>query len=153
VRLVGNRIHHGAVGLVFREKSGGIVEENEIFAASENGVSIGGVGTNPRLSRNSIHDNDMHGVAVWLNGRPTIEENEIHRNGMSGLWLLDGANPLVRSNRVFGNPVGVQVEPGASATLERNELYGNEHAVVYPESGRHWVELIDNVMEPDAGPT
>jgi hypothetical protein len=64
---------------------------------------------------------------------------------------LDGANPVVRSNRVFASPIGVEVEAGASATLERNELNQDERPIVYPESGRHRVELIDNVMEPGAG--
>jgi F-box protein 11 len=101
------------------------IEDNAISAVWD-GVATRGVGTNPIVRGNRLHECGRSGIAVYHGASPSIEDNDIWRSGHVGIDVAwEGTNPLIRGNRIHdGTNAGIWVQFGASPRIEDNDISG-----------------------------
>jgi parallel beta-helix repeat protein len=141
---------HNRAGISVDDGASPRIEENEIWANSGAGISIGArnivltgfrwnnAGTDPLVQANRVHDGVGPGILVWGGASPRIEENQIWANALAGIEIRGrGTDPLVRANRVHdgqnqgifvhdGKTTGI-VSGGASPRIEVNEIWANAY--------------------------
>ena len=85
-----------------------------------------GLGGNPTLRRNRIHDNKQCGVITVEKGQVILEDNDIIANAFPGIAIKTGGYAVIRHNRVNQNGrEAVHVSGGGGGTVEDNDLRGN----------------------------
>lgn len=91
-----NRIHNCETsGIFFRERSGGLVAGNVIYANREAGVDIRS-GSDPIIQHNQIHSGRRSGVVILDRGKGLIRDNDIFDNAEAGVYILYRGNPVVK---------------------------------------------------------
>jgi F-box protein 11 len=108
-------------------------------------------GADPRLRRNTIHDNVEGGVLVYDGGLGTLEDNYITANSLADVQIESGGNPTLRRNQIRGGPGigGVLIRDSGLGTLEDNDITGSQSAGVEIDGGAnptlHRNQIHDNV--------
>ena len=96
VVILNNRIHDcGTSGIIFRERSTGLVAGNHIYGNKEAGADIRS-GSDPILQHNHIHSGKRSGVVILDRGKGVIRDNDIYDNKEAGVYILYRGNPIVR---------------------------------------------------------
>jgi parallel beta-helix repeat protein len=114
-------------GIRVRDGASPRIEGNEIWGNTMHGIQISGVGTDPLVRANRLHDCRTSGIGVRDGASPRIEGNEIWGTTGSGIDVSGArTDPLVQANRIHdGHDCGISVRDGASPRIEGNEIRGN----------------------------
>ena len=137
--LKNNRIHDAKFkdqtneigqGIYLYENAAGVIEENEIFENSTNGIGLN-FGADPVVRNNRILKNKWSGISVnKSNG--IFEENEVFENGSNGISIYSEADPLVCNNQILKNTDhGIWIYNMGCGTIEKNEIFENENDGVH----------------------
>lgn len=127
------RVHDpGECGLVFRERSRGLVVDSDVLRPGRGrtaGVFVAS-GADPLVRRCRILDGGDYGVCVEAAGG-RFEQCEIRGHADTEVLLRADAHPVLVDCSIGGAPgqhdrgTGVWAERGALATLERCDVYGS----------------------------
>jgi len=83
--------------------TGGVVSDNEVHDAAEDGITIYASGVT--VENNTIYNCDSENGALYLYGadNSTVTGNEIYNNDAIGLLVHSSSNVTVRENNIHGN--------------------------------------------------
>lgn len=145
--LCRNQIHDGRNYGVVIINGRGMLEDNEIFGHTRDGIVI--VKTdkpNPILRRNRIYNNKEDGVYICDNGQGTLENNQIYGNGCSGVHITNGEG-TVEDCDIFGNGktgdyAEVSIEQEGNLVIKRCKIHDaqNSNCIWVDKEGKGTVE-------------
>jgi parallel beta-helix repeat protein len=134
--FVENRIRQNKEnGVMFAGDAAGTLEENTISRNEGAGIVVTSTRT-PTLRRNSIEESIGVGVLVD-GGQVILEGNEILGCGGDSVDIKANGHASLLENRIHdGADTGVFVHGGATATIERNRIFGSARAGVWVQEGQ-----------------
>jgi parallel beta-helix repeat protein len=113
-------------GIVVYEKGQGIVEDCDIFANTDTGVSIFQE-ANPIIRRCKIHDNKISGISVWKKGQGIVEDCDIFANANPAVSISEEGNPTIQKCRINRNGYeAIWSSENGRGTVENCDLRDNK---------------------------
>ena len=101
------------------------------------------LGTNMTVVDNSIHDNQMAGIASWNVSGGVIEHNEIWNNNLSG------NSPYTAT----GEGAGIKLAQSTGVTIDDNYIHNNDAAPgIWTDSSSQGTEISGNWIAGNGAP-
>ncbi|NPE28061.1 hypothetical protein HNV12_08810 [Methanococcoides sp. SA1] len=97
----------------------GILENNEVFSSSWNGINIRGQ-SHVTLVNNTIYENDGTGIVMW-----------------------DFADGYIYNNTIYGNEAGIAISRHSYGKIANNTIYGNDEVGIKISSDS-WGDIYNN---------
>jgi parallel beta-helix repeat protein len=112
-----------------------MLEDCDLSSQGKMCISIRGP-ADPRLRRNTIHDNKGNGISVTDKGQGILEENDIFGSDLPQVAIVKGGNPILRRNRIHdGKSNGIRITNNGKGILEENDIFGHDFPQVAIDSG------------------
>lgn len=122
VSISGCDISGAADGVIARGRSEVAIADSRIAYCGDSGVRLLGQTTGALLN-NQIMNNQLHGIAVGEEARPSIAHNVLRENAHAGIGYFGRSRGESRSNLLTGNGrCGVLVEQQAGPSLIHNTV-------------------------------
>ena len=157
IRLTGNRVQSGAIGIRLTNASGSRIQNNTVDHNPAGGIRLS-ASTSNEIKGNAVSFNAVRhgnaGIALYnLSHRNTIRDNVSHDNGDSGIEVHNSVETTILRNVSHHNgDHGIGVETGATQTrIVSNTLARNTTSAIEIDGASSGATLVDNILDTENG--
>ncbi|MFW6038479.1 MAG: right-handed parallel beta-helix repeat-containing protein, partial [Candidatus Saliniplasma sp.] len=135
--IVNNTFSENSFGILIRDSSQNLIENNDIFDNFEGGSLVGG-STNIDIENNSIWDNGK-GIYVFGGYDNNLSTNRVENNGIGIALDDDTRENNIFSNEVLDNSEGLILYESDSNLIDTNEFLNGQHGIKISSSSQNQV--------------
>lgn len=140
---------HHPYGALCVEEGCLIIQDCVLSSLAGAGVYIQGAETSCRLVGSTVQGCRESGVLVSQGAHAAIETSKLQDNYLDGVCVQNGAQLRMSRCQLSSNDRGVQVlGEDTEATIEFNDIIGNERTALHIEPSCHKVSTRNNTTEP-----